>query len=251
MPKNSSQAPTRLSSLDTVVPAYDKHALYSLKGISKVFGSGSVAFKALQGIDLTIQPKKLIALCGPSGSGKSTLLNVLGMIEDPTSGSLFFEGRQITNIPDSQLTIIRRESVGFIFQNFNLIPVLSALENVEYALYLDQGLTKKMIRERATACLEGLGMGRWLNNKPAQLSGGQRQRVAIARAIVKKPKVVVADEPTANLDSKTAEQIMEAISRLNQDHGTTVVIATHDQAIAKSCDQVVNIHDGCITSINP
>jgi putative ABC transport system ATP-binding protein len=224
-------------------------ALYNLKGITKDFDSGSVKFKALRGINLDIEEGEIVALCGPSGSGKSTLLNVLGLIEEPTSGQLAFAGNDLTTANESLLTRVRRGAVGFIFQNFNLIPVLTALENVEYALYLDSSLSKKEIRERSLAALKALGIEEWKDNTPAQLSGGQRQRVAIARAIVKKPHVVVADEPTANLDSKTANQIMDVIRDLNSAWGTTVIIATHDPVIAKTCDKIINIHDGKVKSI--
>jgi putative ABC transport system ATP-binding protein len=224
-------------------------ALYELKSITKEFDSGSVKFKALRGINLKINQGEVVALVGPSGSGKSTLLNVLGLIEEPTSGSIAFAGKDLTTANESLLTRVRRGAVGFVFQNFNLIPILSALENVEYALYLDDSLSKEEIRKRSITVLKALGMTKFMNNKPAELSGGQRQRVAIARAIVKKPHVVVADEPTANLDSKTADQIMKVIRDLNKAWGTTVIIATHDAELAKSCDKIVQVKDGKVASI--
>ena len=223
--------------------------LYDLNNIKKEFVNGSVTFKALRGIDLQINEGEIVALTGPSGSGKSTLLNVLGLIEEPTSGSLKFAGNELTEASDNLLTKVRRDAVGFIFQNFNLIPVLSALENVEYALYLNHGLDRETIRRRSEKVLDALGLKKYMHNKPAQLSGGQRQRVAIARAIVKKPHVIVADEPTANLDSKTADQIMGIIRDLNNAWGTTVIVATHDPKIARDSGKVVTIRDGHLTKI--
>jgi putative ABC transport system ATP-binding protein len=225
-------------------------ALYKLHGIEKTYQSGSVPFHALRGIDLEIASGEVVALCGPSGSGKSTLLNVLGLIEKPTAGRIHFSGHDIEKTPESTLTKVRRESVGFIFQNFNLIPVLSALENVEYALFLEGMDQRSAIREQAKEVLSSLGLAQYLGHRPAQLSGGQRQRVAIARAIVKQPNVVVADEPTANLDSKTANQIMDLVMRLNQTWGTTVVLATHDESVAKQASKVVHIHDGVVDRIH-
>jgi putative ABC transport system ATP-binding protein len=224
-------------------------SLYKLAGITKEFVSGSVKFEALRGIDLNIAKGEVLALTGPSGSGKSTLLNVLGLIEQPTAGQIEFGGKTLTGVNESVLTNIRRQSVGFIFQSFNLIPVLSALENVEYALYLEEKLSRAAIRAQAMEILTKLGIDRYAHHKPAELSGGQRQRVAIARAIVKKPEVVVADEPTANLDSKTAAQIIEQIRSLNKIVGTTVIIATHDPDLAASANKVVSIKDGLIDGI--
>ena len=225
-------------------------ALYKLQGIEKTYQSGSVPFHALRGIDLEIDKGDVIALTGPSGSGKSTLLNVLGLIEKPTAGEIAFAGHDLGTTPESVLTQVRRQAVGFIFQNFNLIPVLSAVENVEYALFLEGKEHRKQIREQAKEVLSSLGLAKYMSHRPAQLSGGQRQRVAIARAIVKRPSVVVADEPTANLDSKTAKQIMDLVMRLNQAWGTTVVIATHDESVAKQASKVIHIRDGVVAQVN-
>lgn len=224
-------------------------ALYRLTEITKEFVSGTVRFQALRGINLTINAGEVIALTGPSGSGKSTLLNIMGLIEQPTTGALAFEEQPLTAATESVLTNIRRRSVGFIFQSFNLIPVLSALENVEYALYLEGKYSRTAIRTRALATLAKLDIDRYADHRPAQLSGGQRQRVAIARAIVKQPAVMIADEPTANLDSKTAMQIIEQIKTLNSLNGTTVIIATHDPILAATAGRIVSMKDGFIENI--
>ena len=223
--------------------------LYTLSGISKVFQSGRINFRALDNINLSIEEGDVVALTGPSGSGKSTLLNILGLIEEPSKGSISFGGTKLKVKDDASLTEIRRESVGFIFQNFNLMPVLTAVENVEYALLLEGKMSRKDARQRAMTCLKALEMDEYADHRPAELSGGQRQRVAIARAIVKNPKVVIADEPTANLDSKTAEQIMNLVRKLNKDWNTTVIIATHDQALAQSANKIIKIKDGQVESI--
>lgn len=224
--------------------------LYQLEGITKEYQSGKVRFKALHGIDLSIRSGEVVALTGPSGSGKSTLLNILGMVEKPTEGAISFTGHELGKLKDTDITNIRRDAVGFIFQNFNLMPVLSALENVEYPLILEGTYSKKEMRERAFHALNSLGLGKYATHKPAELSGGQRQRVAIARAIVKEPKVVIADEPTANLDSKTATQIMDMISHLNEQWKTTVIVATHDKELSERCHKVVKIRDGLIRSVH-
>lgn len=187
-----------------------------------------------------------MALQGPSGSGKSTLLNILGLLERPSAGDMTFNGCRTREANESKLTTLRRDHIGFIFQNFNLVPILTALENVEYALYLEQKMDKATVRATAMKCLDDMGLGKYAGHKPSELSGGQRQRVAIARAIVKKPQVVLADEPTANLDSKTAAQIIGLIRDLNRDYKTAVFVATHDNEIAGSADRIVRIKDGAI-----
>ena len=220
--------------------------LYRLEHIRKTFQVGAVAVDALAGVDLEIAEGEIVALQGPSGSGKSTLLNVLGLLETPTSGAMSFCGQTVIEQRDDTLTKLRRDAIGFIFQNFNLVPILSALENVEYPLYLEQKLDKTAMRKVAEECIESVGLTKFAHHRPAELSGGQRQRVAIARALVKHPRVILADEPTANLDSKTAAQIMGLIRGLNRDYKTAVFIATHDNEIAKTTNRIVQIRDGII-----
>lgn len=221
-------------------------ALYHLRDIRKTFRVGLTDVNALAGVNLTLFPGEVLALQGPSGSGKSTLLNVLGLLEQPSTGSLSFNGLNTISARDSVLTKLRRDNIGFIFQNFNLVPILTALENVEYALYIERRLDRQAIRQQALQCLHDVGLERFVDHRPAELSGGQRQRVAIARAIVKKPKVILADEPTANLDSKTATQIIGLIRDLNRNYKTAVFVATHDSEIANSADRIVRIKDGAL-----
>lgn len=220
--------------------------LFQLSDVRKDFVVGKIALQALRGIKLEIERGEFVALQGSSGSGKSTLLNVLGLIERPSAGTLIFEGETLDHSNEEHLTMIRRRSVGFIFQNYNLVPVLSALENVEYPLFLARELTHAQIRERAQAMLKEVGLEKFMNHKPAELSGGQRQRVAIARALVKQPHVILADEPTANLDSRNAQQIMELMVRLQEKSGTTIIVATHDKAVAAMTKRSIYIRDGVV-----
>jgi putative ABC transport system ATP-binding protein len=217
---------------------------YAMIDIVKSYQIGKVSVEALRGISIELKPGEFVALQGPSGSGKSTLLNVLGLIEKPSSGRVVFLGQDLSQADDKTLTNTRQDQIGFIFQNFNLVPVLSALENVEYALYLEQRYSKAVVRERAMQCLKEVGLERFVKHKPSELSGGQRQRVAIARALVKQPKLIIADEPTANLDSKTAEQILALIKDLKERMKTSVIVATHDQATAAMAQRIIRIKDG-------
>jgi putative ABC transport system ATP-binding protein len=220
--------------------------LYNLQGIKKVFQIGKVEVPALNGIDLSIRQGEFIALEGPSGSGKSTLLNTLGLLEVPSSGSLQYLGQTVAAEDEEFRTRLRRDTIGFIFQNFNLVPVLSAQENVEYSLCLNKDLSASTITERAKRMLEAVGLEKFSHHKPSELSGGQRQRVAIARALVKAPRVILADEPTANLDSITAEQIVQLILKLKKELGTTIIMATHDRELAGRTERAIRIKDGLI-----
>lgn len=220
--------------------------IYRLESVSKTYMVGKVAVDALNGLSLVIRQGEFAALQGPSGSGKSTLLNVVGLIEKPTTGRVFFRGQDVTAASEGVLTDLRQECIGFIFQSFNLIPVLSALENVEYALYLEQRFTRAEVRERAMVSIGSVGLERFASHRPAELSGGQRQRVAIARALVKQPQIIIADEPTANLDSRTAGQILDLMKALKEQLNTTILVATHDKAIADMAERIIKIKDGRI-----
>jgi putative ABC transport system ATP-binding protein len=196
-------------------------------------------------INLVVTKGEFTALQGPSGSGKSTLLNICGLLDKFDEGTYHFGGSDINTFTNQQLTLKRREEIGFVFQNFNLIPVMTAFENVEYPLLLT-GQTSQQRRERTLALLEQVGLAECVDHRPDQLSGGQRQRVAIARALVKNPPLVIADEPTANLDSDTARHIIDLMHTLGQDYGTTFLIATHDERMAARCDQVLQLTDGVL-----
>jgi putative ABC transport system ATP-binding protein len=203
-----------------------------------------VPVTALNGIDVNFYPSEFCALQGPSGSGKSTLLNILGLLESPTEGTCLFDKVDTGKLSERELTLLRRLAIGFIFQNFNLISTLSALENVEYPLFLEHRLSAKQVRDEAREALSSVGLGDFERHRPAQLSGGQRQRVAIARAVVKRPRVILADEPTANLDSKTALQIIELLQTIKQKFKTSLIVATHDIQIAQMADRKVLLKDG-------
>lgn len=222
------------------------NANYKLTNIVKTYQVGSVAVEALRGLSVTIKAGEFVALQGPSGSGKSTLLNVLGLLETPTRGEIEYLGERLDGKNEGSLTSFRQDYLGFIFQNFNLIPVLSALENVEYSLYLEQRFKKAEIRDRAMKCMQAVGLEKFVAHRPSELSGGQRQRVAIARALVKNPKMILADEPTANLDTKTAAQIIDLIKDLQVRSGTTVLVATHDKATADAAQRIIRIRDGVL-----
>jgi putative ABC transport system ATP-binding protein len=222
-------------------------ALYSLSNVKKNFQVGSVSVSALQKIDLDVKSGEFLVLEGASGSGKSTLLNVLGLVETMSDGSLSFNGKTLNGLSDKELTELRRLSMGFIFQTFNLVPILSAVENVEYPLLL-LGQTGPDVRKQALEMLQAVGLEKFAEHKPAQLSGGQRQRVAIARAMVKKPAVILADEPTANLDSSTAQQILTLVQALRKQYGSTIILATHDMRVAEMADRRVHLKDGMIQS---
>lgn len=220
--------------------------MYQLKNVKKTYKLGEVTVEALNGIDLNIQKKDFIAIAGSSGSGKTTLLNLLGFIDVPTSGVITYKNRVVSALGESKLNLIRRNEVGYIFQNFNLIPVLNAFENIEYALVI-HGKSKKSDRiEKVNYYLDKVGLFEHRFKRPNQLSGGQCQRVAIARALVKKPEIILADEPTANLDSKTGSAIIELLKGLNQEETTTFIFSSHDSRIIGYASKVINISDGKI-----
>lgn len=222
-------------------------SLISLHHLTKTYGKGDAAFQALRGVDLTINKGEFVAVMGPSGSGKSTLMNLLGCLDTPTSGKYLYQGIPVETLNSEQRSLLRRHALGFIFQGFNLLARTSALENVELPL-LYRGISKKERRERAVEALRSVGLPTKLRNTPAELSGGQQQRVAIARAVVTQPSTLFADEPTGNLDTSTTAEIMELLTRLNEDRGITVVMVTHEDEVAAYAKRTVRVKDGHIES---
>jgi len=221
-----------------------------LENVKKDYPLGATTVHALRGVSLAIKEGDFISIVGPSGSGKTTLLNIIGCIDEATEGSVKIHGNEVTTHSDRRLTDLRLHTIGFIFQTFNLIPVLSARENVEFPLLLmkKEKLTGREIRRRSEKLLEEVGLKEQCNQKPFELSGGQRQRVAIARALVTKPAIVLADEPTANLDSETGEMILKLMKELNLLEKTTFVFSTHDPDILKYANGVLKIKDGLMGS---
>lgn len=215
-----------------------------LDNISKSYGSGEGKVDALKNISLDIEKGEFLALCGPSGSGKSTLLNIISGIDKPSSGTAMFLNKLLNTLPEEQLAVIRAKHLGFIFQFFNLIPVLNVFDNVFYPLVLNGHFAKKEARERALHFLSSVGLEGFANRKPGQLSGGQQQRVAIARALAHEPAVVIADEPTGNLDMATGEAILDLLLHINQQTKTTFIISTHSAQLKERARRVVEIKDG-------
>lgn len=205
---------------------------------------GGVDITVLSDVSLKVQPGELIAIMGPSGSGKSTIMNMLGCLDRPTSGSYRFEGREISSMTDDELASIRNVKIGFVFQTFNLLPRFSALKNVEVPL-IYSGVPARLRKERAMPLLQQVGLSERMDHKPTELSGGQQQRVAIARALVNHPPLLLADEPTGNLDSRSGEEILKILIGLNQ-QGVTVIIVTHDQTVAARCKRIISVKDGQI-----
>ncbi|MEX2144332.1 MAG: ABC transporter ATP-binding protein [Anaerolineales bacterium] len=214
------------------------------KNLSKVYKMGEVEVHALRGLSLKVKSGEVMAIMGPSGSGKSTLMNILGCLDRPTSGTYELDGEPVANLEDDQLADIRSRKVGFIFQTFNLLGRTSALDNVELPLRY-AGATNGR-RERARKALESVGLGDRLHHRPNELSGGQQQRVAIARALVNNPAIIMADEPTGNLDSQVGEDIINLLLGLNKEHGVTLIIVTHDPEIAARTNRIITIRDGHI-----
>ena len=223
------------------------NALVVAEDIEKVFKIGQLEVRALRGVDLRIVEGDFLALVGPSGSGKTTLLNLIGALDRPTSGSLEVLGHDLAKLDKGARARLRLTSLGFVFQAYNLVPVLTARENVEFVLEL-QGVSAKERRTRATAALEELGLGDLADRRPAKLSGGQQQRVAVARAVAARPRLVLADEPTANLDSENAEQLMHMMRNLRDRHGMTFVFSTHDARVVAHARRVVKLEDGRVVA---
>ena len=217
--------------------------MYKLTGVTKTYQKGRATVHALQGVDLVIEDGEWLAIQGPTGHGKTTLLQMLGGLDRPTSGIIEFDGHDLAQMRESQITKIRATSIGFIFQTFNLIPTLSAQENVETAL-VPLGISAGERRARAMQSLEGVGLGDRAKHLPSELSGGQQQRVAIARALVKEPKVLLADEPTGNLDEGTRDEIIGLLEGLWRDRGLTLVLVTHDSSVARRAQRVALMRNG-------
>jgi len=215
-----------------------------VKDLKKVYRMGDVEVHALRGIDLEVQPGEIIAIMGPSGSGKSTLMNMIGCLDSPSDGEYYLDGQLVSDLVDDELAAVRNKKIGFVFQNYNLLPRANALQNVQLPLrYSDD---KSSLRERSALALEKVGLGDRMNHKPKELSGGQQQRVAIARAIVNEPAIILADEPTGNLDSQSGQEIMELLLNLNARNGTTLVIVTHDPGVAAQAQRIVHLKDGLV-----
>lgn len=216
-----------------------------LHGVRKTYRLGAHVIPALQGVDLVVQRGELLALTGPSGSGKSTLLNLCGLIDTPDAGEIMLGGTAVQGLDEQARTLLRRDALGFVFQSFNLVPVMTVAENVDYPLFL-AGVPAAERRDRVAQQLAAVGLQAHAHHRPDALSGGQRQRVAIARALVKRPRLVIADEPTASLDSHTADQVLDLMRARGQAEGAAFVIATHDSRLTRRCDRVVALLDGRI-----
>jgi putative ABC transport system ATP-binding protein len=211
--------------------------------VHKTYRLGAHIVPALQGVDLTVQRGELLALTGPSGSGKSTILNLCGLIDTPDSGQIVLGGRPVAGLDETARTLLRRDAMGFVFQSFNLVPVMTVAENVDYPLFI-AGVPAAERKERVAAQLKAVGLQDHAHHRPDALSGGQRQRVAIARALVKRPRLVIADEPTASLDSHTADQVLDLMRERGHAEGAAFVIATHDSRLTSRCDRIVALLDG-------
>jgi putative ABC transport system ATP-binding protein len=219
--------------------------MIELDEIKKIYHMGEMEVGALQGVSLTIQEGEMVAIMGPSGSGKSTMMNVIGCLDMPTSGHYYLDGEDVGNLSDDRLATIRGRQIGFVFQTYNLLPRMSAQSNVELPLVYSNLKNRK---QRALDALERVGLGDRAGHKPTELSGGQQQRVGIARALVKEPSILLADEPTGNLDSTSSEEIMAILTSLNEDDGLTVVIVTHEPEIAAQTNRVITMLDGKMIS---
>jgi putative ABC transport system ATP-binding protein len=221
-------------------------AVIEIAGITKEYQMGHTLIRALRGVDLVIHRNEYVAIMGPSGSGKSTLMNMVGCLDTPTSGHYYFNGKDVATMEDDQLAEIRNREIGFVFQTFNLLPRSTSLQNVELPL-IYAGIRSEERLRRAERALESVGLIDRLEHKPSELSGGQRQRVAIARALVNSPSIILADEPTGNLDSTTGEEIMELFDRLYES-GNTIILVTHEEAVAEHARRIVRLRDGLIES---
>ncbi|MCK4543302.1 MAG: ABC transporter ATP-binding protein [Spirochaetales bacterium] len=222
-------------------------AIIELNKVVKNYSLGKVQVKAVRGVEISIEKGDFVSIAGPSGSGKTTILNMIGCIDTPTTGTVRINNSSTGDLSDKELTTLRHRTLGFIFQLFNLIPVLNVYENIEFPLLLGkQKMDKQEKKEWIDTLIEEVGLKEWRNHRPNELSGGQRQRVAIARALVTKPQIVLADEPTANLDSKTGEDIIRLMKMINREQQTTFVFSTHDPDIVEIADHIIRLHDGLV-----
>ncbi|MFQ5604957.1 MAG: ABC transporter ATP-binding protein [bacterium] len=220
--------------------------LIDIKNLVKIYTLGTIEVPALQGIDIKIEPNEYVAIMGPSGSGKSTLMNILGCLDTPTEGTYNFSGEDVSGMDDDQLATIRNRKIGFVFQTFNLLPRANALHNVELPL-IYSGVPSSKRKQLAQEALDKVGLADRMHHRPNELSGGQRQRVAIARALVNNPSIILADEPTGNLDTKTGEEIMEIVQKIYE-QGNTIILVTHEEYIAEHANRIVRLRDGLIES---
>lgn len=221
--------------------------IIEVTNLHKIYNSSEVKVHAVRGIDLFFEQGEFTAVVGPSGSGKTTFLNMMGGLDNPTEGEIIIDGINIGKLRSSKLTDFRMKNIGFVFQAYNLIPVLTAKENVEFIMHL-QGKSKKERDDRAIALLEQVGLGDRVNSRPSKLSGGQQQRVAVARALASKPKFILADEPTANLDSESTANLLDIMEKLNREENITFIFSTHDARVVKKARRVVTIEDGKVVS---
>jgi putative ABC transport system ATP-binding protein len=219
--------------------------LFQARNLRKQYRLGAVVIEALRGLDLEVDRGEFVVVAGPSGSGKTSLLNLLGCLDEPDTGQVLFGGVDLASLTPAEKTQLRRRQLGFVFQSFNLLPVLSAFENVEYPLWID-GIPRADRKRRAEEALAAVGLGDRLRHRPDQLSGGERQRVSLARALVHEPLAILADEPTANLDSRTAAEVVDLLARMNVERGTTFVFATHDPAIVARAPRTIRLVDGTV-----
>jgi putative ABC transport system ATP-binding protein len=220
--------------------------MIEIHDLTKIYRMGHVEVPALQGVSFNIERGEVVAIMGQSGSGKSTLMNVLGCLDLPTSGEYFLEGQNIAGMNEDQLAEIRNQKIGFVFQQFNLLPRITVRRNAELPLMYDGAKPQKEIHQRSENILNAVGLGDRMDHRPTELSGGQQQRVAIARALINEPALLLADEPTGNLDSRTGKEIMQLLLGLNKERGLTLVIVTHDQSIAAQSQRIIHLQDGMI-----
>jgi len=223
-------------------------SLLELKGVKKIYQQGKIKVPALRGVDLIVEQGEFSTIFGPSGSGKTTLLNMIGCLDTPTEGEIRLNGNKVSDLSRKALAMTRRFNIGFVFQSYNLIPVLTAYENVEFAIRLIDHTSELKIKERVLKILDEVGLKGLENRRPNELSGGEKQRVAIARALVKEPKLVLADEPTANLDSKNANDVVKIMVKMNKELGTTFIFSTHDPMVMEYAHRYINLKDGMISA---